>query len=249
MIARAAIDPFTLIVILFIALPVLQGIFGKKQREEQRRRMEERRRMQQDGRSRGSETGGAGAGTPAGTAMRTGRGEPESATDLVPDDLWELLTGERRQRTQDPVPTREWDAPVQDVPASSSRAESGPVAEPASEPEWEPIPEPAPYEPVSEREEEIDQPWRLSDERPARAPKPAPFPEAASRALPEAYSLEQPALPGDVRDRMFHEELAHLSPPARAHRRGRLRYGLGHTDALRRAFILKEVLGPPKALE
>ncbi|MEJ2187022.1 MAG: hypothetical protein P8Z36_13985 [Gemmatimonadota bacterium] len=66
--------------------------------------------------------------------------------------------------------------------------------------------------------------------------------------LPEAVSLEQPVRYDDARERAFHRELAHLPPPARAHRRRPLPYGLGHDSEVRRAFILKEILGPPKGL-
>ncbi|MEJ2217559.1 MAG: hypothetical protein P8099_13195 [Gemmatimonadota bacterium] len=225
--AMAAIDPFALIVLLFIALPILQGVFGKKQKEEQRRRQEQRRRAQQ-GRSTGADDG------PQARERR-----PERAADMVPDDLWELLTGERRQGRRDSVPTREWGEPAQNVPTSSAPVATEPEAE------WQAIPEPAPYEPLSERDEESGRPWRVSDERPA--PPPPPLPERSDN-LPEAVSLEQPVTYDDAQERAFHEELAHLPPAARAHYRRRLPYGLGHEDEVRRAFILTEILGPPKGL-
>jgi hypothetical protein len=222
-VSAAAIDPFTLIVLLFIALPILQGVFGKKQREEQRRRQQQRRTQQ------GQASSSAG--------MQTRERREENAADLVPDDLWELLTGERRQRTRDQIPTREWGAPAQDAPTSQAPVATEP------EPEWEAIPEPAPYEPVSDEAEESGHPWRVSD-------KPTPMVPRRERSdnLPEAVSMEQPVRYDDAQERAFHRELAHLPPPARAHRRGRLRYGLGHNEDLRRAFILKEILGPPKGL-
>jgi hypothetical protein len=223
-VAMAAIDPFVLVVLVFIALPVLQGIFGKKQREEQRQRMEQRRRAEQG--QAPSSSGGQRRDRPA-----------ESAADLVPDDLWELLTGERRQRARDPVPTREWDVDVEEVVVSEA-----PVATRA-EPEWDAIPEPAPYEPISDAQEESGHPWRVSDEPTPMVPR-----RERSDNLPEAVSLEQPIPSDAVREREFHEELAHLPPPARAHRRRHLPFGLGHDHEVRRAFILTEILGPPKGL-
>lgn len=223
-VALAAIDPFTLIVILFIALPILQGVFGKKQREEQRRRMEQRRREQ-------------GQASSSSGRQKQDRRPAESAADLVPDDLWELLTGERRQPARVPIPTREWDVEVEEVAVSEAPVATRP------EPDWDAIPEPAPYEPVSETQEESGHPWRLSDEPTPMVPR-----RERSDNLPEAVSLEQPVPSDAVREREFHEELAHLPPPARGHRRRRLPYGLGHDHEVRRAFILTEILGPPKGL-
>lgn len=219
--ALAGFDPVALIVLVFLLLPVLQSVLGKKQREEQGRRPDQRRPQ-------------GGLPSSSGDASTTARRE-ETAADLVPNDLWELLTGERRQRTRDTVPTGEWAGSGQDVPDSGT-------SEP--EPDWDAIPEPAPYEPVTEAAEESGHPWRLSDE-----PTPMVLRRERSDNLPEAVSLEQPIPSDAVREREFHEELAHLPPPARAHRRRPIPFGLGHADEVRRAFILTEILGPPKGLQ
>jgi len=148
-----------------------------------------------------------------GPAARGGPGaEDTSAAAMIPDDLWELLTGERRT----PGPAWESESWVD----QATWEEEGVAA--AASPE-------------------------LAQDRY----------EAEARSLerivadryPVVVSLEAPPLPPEERHRRFHEKLESLSGAPEARRRARLPRSLGTGAALRRAMVLREVLGPPKALE
>ncbi len=121
-------------------------------------------------------------------------------------------------------------------------------AEPAP---WEP--EPAPFE---------EPPPVIRETRPERAPEPAPMPAYATRVETQraAEILEQQAALADrlrqaqdmkvAAQRRAAFEAASVSPimQARQVARGALLDDLRSPEALRRAFVLREVLGPPVGL-
>ena len=152
--------------------------------------------------------------------------EPVSAADMVPDDLWAVLTGERRE------------------------PEGVATAEPEAEP--------APWSAEPDRPESPWEPDELETE-PGEAGT-GREPLSLEYRGPEAYSLEKldfepvsmerPLPSPEVRHRRFHERIDRpLRPRRRARRRLPLFGGLRSAEGLRQAFILKEVLGPPKGLE
>lgn len=137
--------------------------------------------------------------------------EDTSAAAMIPDDLWELLTGERR------------------------------TPRPAWEPEsWED--EAAWDEEVAAATSPELAHGRYEDE--GRS-----LERVAAERHPVVVSLEAPPLPPEERHRRFHERLESLSGAPERRRRARLPRSLGTGAALRRAMVLREVLGPPKALE
>lgn len=154
--------------------------------------------------------GGAVVARPTATADDAGE-EDRSAAAMIPDDLWEILTGERR----------------------------------TPEPEWEPEPW------------EDDHAWEPHGEEAAPVESyPVPYgyearslESAARDEYPVAVSLEAPPPPPEERHRLFHKKLEATARQQRPARRSRLPAALGSGPALRRAMVLREVLGPPKALE
>lgn len=203
-------DFFDLLIILFILVPVLEGLFGKKAREKRR----------QQGPQPGQSPQASDAETPS---------PARSAGEMVPDDLWELLTGERRSTTTQPVPTQEW----------GTEEEQDEYAIEAWEPDEASTPEYAGYEPDEEPAAAPPARWQVDEEA-------APL---ETTRLPEARSLETPVAPEPVRHAAFHRRLRGLPPPARTRRPVARDLELDDAADLRRAVILREVLGPPKAFQ
>lgn len=206
-------DLFELLILAaFVLFPILDGILKQRQK------------------GRGSEKEGQGQGPDRSTAQRRpeGRAEsPRSAADMLPDDLWELMTGEKRPRQEPETQGSPWSstpAETQSGPATST-AESG-----AAEPE----------------------PWVVDDE--ATAPEPVSLeyegPEAYSleAPAPEPRSLEQPIPSPSARHRAFHEM---IDRPERRPtvRTSPLIRSLSTPSGLRQAVLAREILGPPKGLE
>lgn len=174
---------------------------------------------------------------PGEVSPRSAEREPVKAADMVPDDLWAVLTGEERPREGVEADREERPAATAEPRAEPPAAEPPPAEEPARwEEAWTPRAEPR---------------WRMDDV------EEAPAPVSLEHHGPEAYSLETferepvsletPLDPPDVRHRRFHESIA--SPPLRRTRRSPIGRALRSTESLRQAFVLSEVLRPPKGLE
>lgn len=200
-----------LIAFFFIILPVLDGI-GKRRRKGQ----------------------GTGKGTEArspGPRPDPEVEEPRSAAEMLPEDLWGLITGEARD-TQEPA-AREAETPWSEAPDPSSTRTA--EAEPGTDgfEGWEP-------EPWMDAEEIHAEPVSLEYEGPEAYSLETP--------VPPARSLEQPLPSPEARHRAFHEKIDR--PPRRRRRAvSPLMQALRHPDGLRQAVLLKEILGPPRGLE
>lgn len=173
----------------------------------------------------------------------TESGREVSAADMVPDDLWAVLTGEspgKRQpdprSTQDPD-TLEPAAEQSDKGTFGSADWSGVEDPPAGRTEPRGV-EDAPGASAADVEDESE--WGPA----------LPDPQET-----EVVSLEQRPLPPEVKRKLA---LAGApAPPGPAYRRsGRTRrsaamkrLGLGNRSELRKAVVLREVLGPPKGLQ
>lgn len=216
-----------LIILAFIFLPLLDGILKSRragQQEDVPIKTPPERERERVGH-------GAGAGSPGGMSG-TARTPDEPvdagpAADMIPADLWEVLTGERRSEPKAPEPSWQEDeeepwlrAPAEELPdeLGSGEGELSPWAR-----EYEDLEdaEPESLEPVSPH-----------------------------HGYPEVVSLEAPPPPPEVRHRRFHERYD-SEPVAPAPAGGDfvrdLRSGL-RGQGLRRSVILAEVLGPPKGL-
>lgn len=211
-----------LFIALFLLIPLLQGILGKGR-----------------GGAPDETAGRDRSARPDPRAEREGQLEPdeiptrrpprsEPAAEMLPDDLWEMLTGEKRERT--PVATES--PPETDVEAWTT--------EPAWSPEYE------------ERTVEGPTDWRRP--LPAAEADWSPLePESLEVIGPEAYSLEQPLPPPEIRHARFHDKIeqGEITGDQPSRRRGRssLVQTLRSRSGMRDAVILAEILGRPKGME
>lgn len=207
-------DLFELLFIaLFIIFPILEGVL----------------RQRKKGKSGGPEEGEVDTEWPEPAEA----GEDRAAAEMLPDDLWELMTGEQRTGPEAAgEPDEAWEseeAPWSVDPESSpARAE----ADPEDEEDWR------------------SEPWVVDDE--ATAPEPV----SLEYEGPEAYSLETPApepverrVPtAEARHRAFHQ-LVDRPKRGRRRRLSPLMKALRSPDGLRQAVLFKEILGPPKGLQ
>lgn len=156
----------------------------------------------------------------------------ESAADMVPDELWEILTGQKRRQPAPAPPSapRPVEAKVETLPARWQEEE-----------DIERQPAPVAIRPPRDEEAELDAFLKKQRESLARRDRPAP------KAV--VKSLETEPLPEVARHRAFHDRKFDAPATVTAYATGDLiRRGLTGRD-LRRAIILKEVLDRPKGLE
>jgi hypothetical protein len=141
------------------------------------------------------------------------------ASILVPDDLWEILTGERRTPQPAPIPAGGADAHDE---ADFEEVESyDDVAYDTVE--------------VARRERRSYDDDAIFEERPSR------------EEAPKVVSLEDPPAPMPIRHAAFHRRLESLGPDRPQVVRNAV--SPAALRSLRRAIVLREVLGPPKGLE
>jgi len=159
--------------------------------------------------------------TPRSSTASTGTAEREddAAAAMLPDDLWEILTGERRTPLPAPSPEENYE----DYEEQAYSLEDEAIEEYASGGML-----PAPAEPVSL--ETFERP--LPDREP-----------------PRVVSLEQLAFDDRKRHEKFHDRLDELQPAARVQRPTPSAYRFTTDEDMRRAIIMSEILGPPKGLE
>jgi hypothetical protein len=160
------------------------------------------------------------------------RQAPERAADMIPDDLWMILTGQPRPTAPLPAP----------VPTDAGGDDE-------LEPDEELVPD----------EEEVFQP-RMSNEarqveelRRSRAEVAYRRTQARDPDRPVIVSLETEPLPSAARHARFHEKVDPLAVVAIV-QRGRSGPSIGRIagaepQALRRAIVLQEILGKPRGLE
>lgn len=152
----------------------------------------------------------------------------EAAAEMVPADLWKILTGE---------------APPQRLPAPPQKPKQP----------WDVVydPEAADEEEASSREDVDVEVRRSSREAVERD-------HAGRIVRGEAVSLETPVnivslettLPSpEARHAAFHKRMEALPAPAQIARRKRRKLGLTDRSELQRAFVLQEVFGKPRGLE
>jgi len=157
------------------------------------------------------------------SAQAAGAGEEkeEIAAGMIPDDLWEILTGERRA----PAPVSR--------PGGGGWASEVPDTWVSAEPEIYPDEE-EDLAPIVEARDLASYDDRAVIREPIR------------RETPILVSLEGAMPRAGIRHAEFRKRLEAGTPVRPAARPRGLR---GNTAALRRAIVLREVLGPPRGLE
>ncbi|MGD8278432.1 MAG: hypothetical protein PVH00_10425 [Gemmatimonadota bacterium] len=171
----------------------------------------------------------------------------EDATEILPADLWEVLTGQRPSRTQGtrtrpvpkPTPASASSAPVRPAPQRQGR-----LARPTTRETSRAASSAPPPAPLRDDLAEADALIRRRDREEAQR-------RTLHRGRPEIVSLETPIQPESVRHKAFHRKLEHEAAPAIVDKPAgaRLRMDRLAKSELQRAVLLHEILGSPKGLD
>jgi hypothetical protein len=228
---------FTVLIIVAMVVSTINEVATKRRKSQQQPPGAPPRRVPGGEAPRSGSGAGSASGDRAAADSRRAEIEArQSAEVLLPDDLWAVLTGERRPTT--PIPERE---PAPDPQPWQSReidTDAGVLA-PAGH--WD--------------AEGAEAGWERAREPVRAAPKsPAPGVERRSerekfvqRPLPRVVSLESDLPSDDERHEAFHRRL-NAADPAVTRAPARRSIFVGRKQ-LHRAMILREVLGPPRGLE
>lgn len=150
----------------------------------------------------------------------------ESAATMVPDDLWEILTGQKRP----PVLTTPQQLPEE------------------RKPHWDVV-----YDPEENEEDEADEESLVREDvevETRRARVEAQSLETYDRhPQPVIVSLEENIPTGAQRHASFHQKILAQTPVKPVRPPASPLLDLRNRAELRRAFLLNEVLGRPKGLE
>lgn len=152
-------------------------------------------------------------------------GEAPSAAEMLPDDLWELMTGQRRE----PAPV---ESDAEGAPWSEGPDEAGVAVEPAEPEDWR------------------DEPWVVDDEVDVEPATSLEYRGAEAYSLETAAPdpIQRVVPSASERHREFHALIDR--PPRRTRRRrSPLLKALRSPHGLQQAVLLKEILGPPKGLD
>lgn len=157
--------------------------------------------------------------------------EPVQASEMVPDDLWAVLTGEQRPQRPEGGPVDEQDdegwGAFEGFGDDARRDNARESAEAWSETGRDWSSEPDPEEAYSLERLDLE-PVAYESEA---------F-EPMERTVPSA----------EARHRAFHEKIDRTAPPKRR-RRSTVGRALSRPETLRHAIILSDVLGSPKGLD
>lgn len=213
------------IIIFFVVAPILEKVLKGGRTQQQKPPQRPQGRMQAPQRQRLPDGRTTTVRQPSSAPTRS-----EDATDLLPSDLWEILTGERR------APDRPEPEPPPIEPARPSRADV-PSARPARE---RTVRETRPRDEESAVAEVLARRERELVERRLR-----------TRPRPPPASLETEPEPEPRRHATFHEKLEHLPAAPRVRRAAGPVLELDPRDraALRRAILMQEIFGRPRGLE
>jgi hypothetical protein len=213
------IFPILMFIIFFLA-PLLEGIKRKRKGDQEQpppRRPLPRPQQQRLPPQRRE--------TPAPSRMEEVSGKPraeESAAAMVPDDLWEILTGQKRP-------------PVLTTPPQT----------PERRPHWDVV-----FDPEAEAEDVAEEAASREDVNVEvrRARVEAQSLETYDRhPQPVVISLEENLPTAAQRHDAFHKKIAATAPVAKAEKRPLL--DLHDRSELQRAFLLQEVFGKPRGLD
>lgn len=186
-------------------------------------------------------------GSPEGSDAPAARRPEDAAAEMIPDELWELLTGEKRQRPR--VPAQVPPGAGGSLPAPTSAGPpviyDDPTEEQLESFAYDEEAQLAELELRRHTDEDAEAAALLERRRKAALRRVERLPE---RIVPEVVSLETEPLPERERHRRFHAKIDRPKPVAAPRPSSARRLGLGGPQDLRRAFILHEVLGPPISL-
>jgi hypothetical protein len=235
---------FVLMIIFFIVAPILEKV-TKGSRSKQQQQPPPRRRTRPAERQRLPDGRTTTVSQPTETAGQTAR----DASDLLPAELWEILTGKQPDRRNEPTT------------AQAKPPAPAPARPPAERPEIQ----------LGDRRQRDRSP---RDRRPHRDRRPfavTPSGGAEDKAATEllrhreserlrrnqiersssrAAALDAGTAAGEARHAAFHEKLERLAAaPVVAKRKARISLDLDDRPSLQRAILLQEVLGTPRGLQ
>jgi hypothetical protein len=231
------VDPAILIIIIFIVVPIIERLLKAGKQNQQlpppQQRLPQRpgqrlprERLPEEWEQEEQEDGDEPESQPVRHRAET-RDDP--AAEMLPDDLWEILTGERRT-PQRPTPRR---AP-------------GPVSE-----EGFSLEEGYSIEEAESLEVQPSGEWMSA---PPESPEVVLPPEPYIRPNPlrpvaDVVSLEEIDFDYDQRHDDFHDKLEGLGGPATVRRRAPNAYRFRNDADLRRSIVMAEILGTPRGLQ
>jgi hypothetical protein len=246
------LDPFILLIIVFIVAPLIERLLkAGKQNQPPGVPPEQQRPPRQVQRPRDE--------PPSRVVVR--REEDDAAATMLPDDLWEILTGEKRA-PQQPAPEPVAEAEEYETYDEQFGGEAE-TLEQTSAGEWialPPEPEPAaPTRPQPSVPAQRPSGWQdYRQERDRVAARRSSPPIRAERGYvrpmpsyeaPKIVSLEDLEIDDELRHDRFHQKLEQLPPPARGRTRTPNAFRFTTDDDLRRAIVMSEVLGRPRGLD
>jgi cytoskeletal protein RodZ len=236
-------DLFPILVVLFLLFPFLEKLLKAGRQKGQQPPQRPQRRSQPVERQR----------LPDGRTMTTSQQaeehEARDASDLLPAELWEILTGQKRQEApqqQPEAPRPEASRPEPERPAPPVKAQRKTMADRRAE-----------VERKRAQRMAAERGTTLSDEDAAmadlmgRRERTQATRRRYDHSAPSFASLETGPETESVRHAAFHARLDRLPKAARARRPSPVVFDLDLEDqsALQRAMLLQEVLGRPKGLD
>jgi hypothetical protein len=228
------VDPAILLIIIFIVAPLIERLLkaGKQNQQPppQQQRMPQRPRPRLPREELPEPWEQEETEQPRSQPVRRTETRDDAAAEMLPDDLWEILTGERRPPPR-PSPQR---LPEQATPIEETLSLEGKSLEEEGSLEMQPSGRwmSTPAESV-----EVTLP-------PEPYIRPNPL-----RPVPKVVSLEELAFDPEQRHDEFHDRLDALGGPARVRRPAPSAYRFRNIEDLRRSIVMAEILGTPRGLE
>jgi hypothetical protein len=237
-------------ILVFVAIAVIQGI-GQKRRQEAKKRQQGQTGAPPRPPPRPGAEAGAGPGSEPIRAERSGSArKPESSEGLIPSEVWEEILGLARGG---PLPPKR--------PPASPKSEAPP--EEVTGRGLAEVPQPRAGRPDATRTAPTPRPREISDRD--RSERPRGIPERDR--TPRPRSPEMIRSPAEIRPVRAQESRPSRAPVPAAIASGEVGtagevgesaapqgegrsplFGDGSVEELRKAIILKEVLGPPLSL-
>jgi hypothetical protein len=237
-------DLFPVLIVLFLIVgPLIDKLLkaGRRagqqpQRPPQRRTLPAERQRLPDGRTM----------TTSRPAEEPQAQEARDASDLLPAELWEILTGQKRQQAPEPPQPPEPQRTEPERPAPPVAGQRKTMAERRAEAEQKRAKRLA----AKRGDPEYDEAAAAADLMRRREQAQATR-RRFDHSAPEIVSLETEPASEAVRHAAFHDKLDRLPKP---HRRPQpvirgLDLDLDDQAALQHAILLQEVLGRPKGLD
>jgi hypothetical protein len=242
------LDPTILLIIVFIVAPLVERLLKSAKTDAERKTQQRPPRVEPRPQDE----------APPRVVVRR-QTQDDSAADMLPQDLWEILTGEKRspvpQPTPAPQPAPDWDVDntsYEDDVESYDEAQSLETASdewvsPPPEPAPAPTPEPARYPARAQRnapEPRKREVWRNPELHDATFERPIPV-----RDAPVVVSLEELDIDGRKRHDSFHDRLERMPAGVRGRTQAASGYRFKSPEELRHAIVTSEILGRPRGLD